>query len=122
MAEIHNLCRKRHISLGSLLREAGVSPNAFYTLTRTESVVPKTLTAVARQLGVSVSQIVRDSSSPQESLSLLMKEANRIIDSHKNLNPDNIRHTLILLDEKPIERLRRALRRGRHIDIQQRRK
>jgi hypothetical protein len=46
-----------------------------------------------------------------------MAEVNRIVKRHPGVDPDNIRHTLLLLDEEPIERLRRALQRGRPVNI-----
>jgi hypothetical protein len=42
----------------------------------------------------------------------------RIMQRHTDADPDNLRHTLLLLQKQPIERLRRALLRGRKIDIQ----
>ncbi len=36
---------------------------------------------------------------------------------HRDVDPDNVRHTLLLLNDKPIERLRRALQRGRRVNI-----
>ncbi|MFO7870676.1 MAG: hypothetical protein R6V03_04505 [Kiritimatiellia bacterium] len=39
-------------------------------------------------------------------------ETNRIARKYRKADPDNIRHTLILLQMPPFERLRRALARG----------
>ena len=43
----------------------------------------------------------------------LMESVRRVLDRHPEADPDNVRHTLILLGEPPIERLRRSLTRGR---------
>jgi hypothetical protein len=42
----------------------------------------------------------------------LLKKVDAICAKHKKADRDNIRHTLILLQEQPIVRLRRALMRG----------
>ena len=43
-------------------------------------------------------------------LSMRVKE---IVAAHPGADPDNIRHTLILLEQPPLERLQRSLIRGR---------
>jgi len=43
----------------------------------------------------------------------LMAEVDAIVRRYPGVDRDNIRHTLLLLREKPIDRLRRALIRGR---------
>jgi hypothetical protein len=42
----------------------------------------------------------------------LLEETERILARHPDLSRDTVWHVLLLLDEPPIERLRRALRRG----------
>jgi hypothetical protein len=43
----------------------------------------------------------------------LQRSVSEILAEHPDADPDNVRHTLILLDQPPIERLRRSLTRGR---------
>ena len=43
-------------------------------------------------------------------LSLRVK---RVLAAHPHADPDNVRHTLILLEQPPLERLQRSLIRGR---------
>jgi len=43
----------------------------------------------------------------------LMDSVNRVLEAHPNADPDNVRHTLILLELPPLERLNRSLIRGR---------
>ncbi|HXR49107.1 MAG TPA: hypothetical protein VN784_16855 [Candidatus Limnocylindrales bacterium] len=43
-------------------------------------------------------------------LSMRVKE---IVAAHPGADPDNVRHTLILLEQPPLERLQRSLIRGR---------
>jgi hypothetical protein len=49
-----------------------------------------------------------------ERLSARVKE---IIKHHPEADPDNVRHTLILLEKPPLERLQRSLIRGRATSI-----
>jgi hypothetical protein len=48
----------------------------------------------------------------------LSKRVAEVLAAHPNANPDNVRHTLILLEMPPVERLQRSLIRGRVILIQ----
>jgi hypothetical protein len=43
----------------------------------------------------------------------LSTRVKKIIAAHPNADPDNVRHTLILLEQPPLERLQRSLIRGR---------
>lgn len=43
----------------------------------------------------------------------LMKSVRAVLAAHPEADPDNVRHTLILLELPPLERLRRSLTRGR---------
>ena len=58
----------------------------------------------------------------------IMEETNKLFDTLERImkknthaDRDNIRHTLLLLQEKPVDRLRRALIRARKFNIYQRR-
>jgi AcrR family transcriptional regulator len=117
LEKIETVCGKRGTSVAAMLREAGVSRNAFYTLARKDSVVPQSLIRISEQLGVPVSALLDDVLPPEQRMKRLITEANRIARRHRSVDRDNVRHTLLLLQEKPIERLRRALRRGRPVNI-----
>ncbi len=110
-------CQAKGATLSKVLQNAGVSRNAFYSLARKESVVPKSILEIADQIGVSVSEILSEAPSPAERMKEIAEEASRIVSENPEADWDNVRHSLILLDEKPIERLRRSLRRGRQLDI-----
>ena len=43
----------------------------------------------------------------------LMKFVREVLAARPEADPDNVRHTLILLEHPPLERLRRSLTRGR---------
>jgi hypothetical protein len=43
----------------------------------------------------------------------LSMRVGKVLAAHPQANPDNVRHTLILLEQPPLERLQRSLIRGR---------
>jgi hypothetical protein len=43
----------------------------------------------------------------------LSAKVEKVLAAHPDADPDNVRHTLILLEQPPLERLRRSLIRGR---------
>lgn len=117
LKNVEALCAKAGLSISGLLDEAGVSRNTFYTLARKEAVVPQSLLRIAERLDVSVSALLVDRLPPGQQLKKLIGECDRICRERDGLDPDNVRHTLILLQETPVERLRRALRRGRQTHL-----
>ena len=117
LAKIESLCQQQGLSVARMLREAGVSPNAFYALGRKESALPRSLNRISERLEVPASAFLDEVPTASQRMMLLAAESNRIAKRHRSVDRDNVRHTLLLLDEKPIERLRRALRRGRSINL-----
>ncbi|MFO7767979.1 MAG: hypothetical protein R6W82_03350 [bacterium] len=110
---IKHLADQRGWTLTDLLEEAGVSRNAFYSLARRESILPDSIESVAETLGVSAGTILVDESPQERWARRLWEEVETVRDRAPEVDTDNVRHTLILLKEPPIERLRRSLRRGR---------
>jgi hypothetical protein len=43
----------------------------------------------------------------------LSARVGKVLAAHPDADPDNVRHTLILLEQPPLERLQRSLIRGR---------
>jgi hypothetical protein len=43
----------------------------------------------------------------------LSARVGKVLAAHPHADPDNVRHTLILLEQPPLERLQRSLIRGR---------
>lgn len=114
---LKNICAKQDLTLSELLLSAGVSRNTFYTLARQESILPKSIQTIANHLQIPSSSFLIDEGSDTQKGLNLIKEVQNITLRHAQVDPDNIRHTLILLGEKPVERLRRALLRARRINI-----
>jgi transcriptional regulator with XRE-family HTH domain len=111
------LCHKKQQNLKRVLHNAGVSRNAYYSLARKNSVLPKSLIAIADQLDVQPSVFLEEESRVQQRAQRLLVTLDRIMKHNKKADPDNVRHTLLLLQEKPINRLRRALLRGQKFNL-----
>jgi transcriptional regulator with XRE-family HTH domain len=106
------------LTVSDALDQAGVSRNAYYSLVRKSSVLPASIEALAEALGVSSSEFLEERPSAAAKANEMAIEVDRIVRQHRSVDRDNVRHTLLLLDEEPISRLRRALRRGRRIHFQ----
>jgi len=106
------LCQKRGQSLRCMLKQAGVSPNAFYTLARKRSILPKSLQAIAACLNSRARAFLRDNPTAEEETRKLESEVTYIVRANKIHDRENVRHALLLAKESPVTRLRRALTRG----------
>jgi transcriptional regulator with XRE-family HTH domain len=110
---IRRRCEARGVALSRVLREAGVSRTAYYSLKRRESVLPKTVLRLATVLDASASELLDESGSEQKRARRRVHVATRIAGESRGTSFENVWHTLALLDEPPSQRLNRALRRGR---------
>ncbi len=108
------IARQQGLTLGGALRRARVSRTAFYSLARRPSVVPRTVIALARALGVAPSRLLRESTlTVRDRAEDLVREARRIRSRSPRAEFANLWHTLNLLEMTPAERLARSLARGR---------
>jgi transcriptional regulator with XRE-family HTH domain len=111
--KVRALAEARGLTLSEALRRARVSRNAFYHLARRASVVPRTVRALGKALGVPSSELLDEAPpSPEERAAALLREARRIHARNPQSSFDDIWHTLWLLEMSPAERLRRSLVRG----------
>jgi len=117
MKKLGDLCSARGISLARVLGDAGVSRNAFYTLARKDSVLPRSVRAVAGRLGVKPSDFMDEEDSRVSKIRVLIGRVDRVAGKHPAIDRDNARHMFLLLEEEPVERLRRALLRAQKPDI-----
>lgn len=114
MERVRFLSRQRGESLSLLLRRAGVSRTAFYSLSRRASVLPKTVLALSEALGVSELDLLETVSRSDDSdYQRRLREAQSIVGSLPAASFENVWHALCLLDLDPAERLNRSLIRGR---------
>lgn len=119
ISTIKGLCKKRGITITKLLRQAKVSRNAFYSLAREETILPRSLRLIADSLKIQPMDMLTEDHPELEAMKKLLAEVDTIVSNHRGLSRDRVRHTLLLLQEEPITRLRRALIRGRKINIRQ---
>ena len=72
------ICRSRGIQVSDALKAAGVSSNAYYSLARKESVLPRSIRSLASALGVPVSALLFDEDVVAERHAGLMSEVNQL--------------------------------------------
>ena len=116
-AKLEALREAKGLTLNGLLKSAGVSKTAYYHLLSKDSVLPKSIEAIAAALGVKPSVFLAEGEDAKRRMLRLLREAERIRRQDPSLDRENIRHVLLLLDEKPINRLRRSLIRAQKSDV-----
>ena len=94
-----------------------MSKTAYYALVRKDDILPRSIRAIALALGVAPSAFLEEEGAEAMKMRRLMERVDAIARAHSELDRDNVRHTLLMLSMKPIDRLRRGLIRGRKIDI-----
>ena len=119
MNRLRKLAEKRGLSLTALLAKAGVSKTAFYHLVRKTSVLPASLRALAETLSVRPGVFLTERNPDVSKIRRILTLTDRIVAGDPKLDRDNVRLTLLLLEEEPVRRLRRSLIRGRKSDIRQ---
>jgi hypothetical protein len=104
--------RARGESLTALLKRAGVSRTAYYSLVRRDNILPGTVVALARALEAQELDVLADSPVPSVDNPRLAR-ARAICAKYPEADFHNVWHTLTLLERSPLERLRGSLLRGR---------
>ncbi len=109
--KIRQFARHQGLTLSELLEKASVSRNAYYSLARRNSVLPRTLDSLARALQVPQSELLEDV--PDR-----VANARQICAENPGATFENVWHVLTLLEMNPTERLNRSLIRGRATPVQ----
>jgi len=117
LRRLRKLAEKRGLSLTALLAKSGVSKTAFYHLVHKSSVLPASLRALAETLSVRPGAFLTDENPDVAKIRRILSLTDRIVAGDPKLDPDNVRLTLLLLEEDPVRRLRRSLTRGRKSDL-----
>lgn len=112
-AKVRKIALSRGLSLNALLHKSGVSKTAYYHLCRKESVLPGSIRSISAALGVRPATFLTDRNHYIDKIKSVRAMADCIVAEDMNLDPENVRLTLLLLEEAPIERLERSLVRGR---------
>lgn len=111
---LQKLCAGRGLRLKELLEKSGVSKTAYYHLVYKSRLLPGSLYDIAGALGVRPSAFLEEEGLEEKKMIKILQTTEAIMKKHPALDRDNVRHTLILLNETPLERLRRGLTRGRN--------
>jgi len=114
---LRKLAGERNLSLTALLSKSGVSKTAFYHLVHKSSVLPASLRALAEALSVRPGAFLTEENPDVDKIRRILSLTDRIVAGDPKLDPDNVRLTLLLLEESPVRRLRRSLIRGRKSDL-----
>ncbi len=89
-----------------------MSRTAYYSLARKDSVLPRSVRAIAAALGVAPSGILCEPTQPERRTRQMIRELERILAKHPRASREDVWHTLLLLEQEPIDRLQRGLLRG----------
>ncbi len=106
------IAEQRGLTLTAALASAGVSRTAYYSLCRRNDILPRTVLDLAATLGVEPEDLLQKTPT-STTYERRLEQARDICARHPGIDFHNVWHTLTLLAEPPIERLRRSLRRGR---------
>ncbi len=117
LAKLRKLAGKRGLTLNALLSKAGVSKTAFYHLAHKRSVLPASLRSLADTLAIRPGAFLSDTDPDVAKIQRIRALTDRIAAGNPKLDRDNVRLTLLLLEEEPIRRLQRSLTRGRKLHL-----
>jgi hypothetical protein len=106
-------CAQRRISLCDVLKQAGVSRTAYYSLVRKKSVLPKSILRIASHLDINPAALLDNDAAKIKHIRELQAKAGVISLKYPECDRDVIFRTLLNLEKPPVERLRRALIRAR---------
>ncbi|MFW6129479.1 MAG: hypothetical protein ACOC6P_04460 [Candidatus Aminicenantaceae bacterium] len=112
-SKLEDLMHSRGFTLKELLRRTQVSKTAYYHLLYKDTVLPKSIHSLSNVLNVRPSAFLEEMSPEEKKIRQIAKRTEQIMAENPGLNRENVRHTLILLQEEPVTRLRRGLIRGR---------
>ncbi len=111
---LQKLYKNKGLLLKDLLEKSGVSKTAYYNILYKRRLLPGSIYDLAKVLGVGPSAFLEEENPEERRIMKLLQTIEEIMEECPGLDRDNVRHTLILLNEMPIERLRRGLTRGRN--------
>ncbi len=114
--KLKKLCDRKGLKINALLERARVSRTAYYSLLRKESVLPRSIDLIAEALGVAPSSLLEEGGG-DAAFAQLVDVANAIVEEHPKVAWENVWHTLVLLQEQPVERMKRGLLRAQKPDL-----
>jgi transcriptional regulator with XRE-family HTH domain len=115
--KLESIYKKKGLTLKELLHKAGVSKTAYYSLLYKETILPSSIRDIALVLNVKPSAFLEEVSPHETKIRKLIKIMDKILKKNPELNRENVWHTLLLLQERPLDRLNRGLLRGRKFNF-----
>ena len=109
---ISALVKARKTTLSAVLREAGVSRTAYYSLARRSQLLPRSIRSLGATLGVTPAELLEPTPA-LDAAERKVARARSVCAGSPDADFRNVWHTLSLLELDPRERLERSLRRGR---------
>lgn len=107
------------LTLQVLLKNAGVSKTAYYSLLKQETLLPKSLHKLAKILQVTPFDLLEDPETNINHIRQLQNQLEKLVKKYPEADRENMWHTLLLLEEEPIERMKRGLIRGQNQHLHQ---
>jgi len=115
--KVKNLSHQNGLGLHQLLRLAGVSKTAYYSLLRRDSVVPASVLRLSSELGVPPSAILEEIPQEEVITRRRMLDLANLQEQLPEADRDNLWQALILLERPVEERLNLSLTRGRQFNF-----
>lgn len=115
--KLEDISRKQGLTLKDLLEKSFVSKTAYYNLIYRDRLLPGSVYALADALGVMPSDFLEELNPEEKKMYDIINTTDEIISENPDIDRENVRHTLLLLEEEPVERLKRGLIRGRKFNF-----
>lgn len=113
--KLKKLLKTSNLTLQQALDSAKISKTAYYALVRKDNLLPKSLQALSDFLGVTPRALLVLPGRAEKRIQKIYRQVDTILARYPHADRQNVLHTLLLLQEKPIDRLRRSLQRGQNL-------
>ena len=112
--KLRKYLKREEVTLERALLSARLSKTTYYHLARKQNLLPKALCALAAALKTTPYTLITQQT-VQEKMQRLYRRVDAILTRYPKADRQNVLHTLLLLQENPLQRLQRSLQRGRYL-------
>lgn len=99
--KVRELCATRHLNLSAVLRQAGVSRTAYYSLARKPSILPKSILRIAQHLKVNPTALIDNDEATLQVIRQLQDSTDAICRQSPSVDRDTVFRTLQNLQLPP---------------------